>query len=167
MLVRARSKGFRVVVFNSRGCGDSPVTTPQVLPEHLVNSPISFSCFKSNQVSYALSWINFNFLVLRKIWFCSYLGEKLSVALTASLYEKWMQFYSASFTGDIREVVAHVGNLYPNANLYAVGWSLGANILVRYLGQVGSQFLPLLRLFLHHHMLPHGFIFPYSLIIAW
>ncbi|XP_021288681.1 embryogenesis-associated protein EMB8 [Herrania umbratica] len=30
MLVKARSKGWRVVVFNSRGCGDSPVTTPQL-----------------------------------------------------------------------------------------------------------------------------------------
>ncbi|KAK4365551.1 hypothetical protein RND71_016909 [Anisodus tanguticus] len=29
MLMRARSRGWRVVVFNSRGCGDSPVTTPQ------------------------------------------------------------------------------------------------------------------------------------------
>jgi predicted alpha/beta-fold hydrolase len=47
-----------------------------------------------------------------------------------------MQFYSASFLGDIREVVDHVGARYPEANLYAVGWSLGANILVRYLGQV-------------------------------
>lgn len=73
MLLRARSKGWRVVVFNSRGCGDSPVTTPQ--------------------------------------------------------------FYSASFLGDIQEVVAHVGSKYPKAHLYAVGWSLGANILVRYLGQ--------------------------------
>ncbi|KAF8028029.1 hypothetical protein BT93_E0826 [Corymbia citriodora subsp. variegata] len=73
MLVRARSKGWRVVVFNSRGCGDSPVTTPQ--------------------------------------------------------------FYSASFTGDLRQVVSHVGDRYPKANLYAVGWSLGANILVRYLGE--------------------------------
>ncbi|PON73550.1 AB hydrolase 4 family [Parasponia andersonii] len=73
MLVRARSKGWRVVVFNSRSCGHSPVTTPQ--------------------------------------------------------------FYSASFLGDMREVVAHVGARYPNANLYAVGWSLGANILVHYLGQ--------------------------------
>lgn len=73
MLIRARSKGWRVVVFNSRGCGESPVTTPQ--------------------------------------------------------------FYSASFLGDMREVVAHVGSRYPKANLYAVGWSLGANILVRYLGQ--------------------------------
>ncbi|KAJ9706339.1 hypothetical protein PVL29_001721 [Vitis rotundifolia] len=73
MLVRARSNGMRVVVFNSRGCADSPVTTAQ--------------------------------------------------------------FYSASFTEDLRQVVAHVANRYPNANLYAVGWSLGANILVRYLGQ--------------------------------
>lgn len=30
MLLRARSKGWRVLVFNSRGCGDSPVTTSQV-----------------------------------------------------------------------------------------------------------------------------------------
>ncbi|KAL6005688.1 embryogenesis-associated protein emb8 [Asimina triloba] len=73
MLLRARSKGWRVVVFNSRGCGDSPVTTPQ--------------------------------------------------------------FYSASFTEDLRHVVKHAGTRYPQSNLYAVGWSLGANILVRYLGQ--------------------------------
>ncbi|KAL5539728.1 hypothetical protein UlMin_043857 [Ulmus minor] len=73
LLLRAKSKGWRVVVFNSRGCGHSPVVTPQ--------------------------------------------------------------FYSASFLGDMREVVAHVGARYPQANLYAVGWSLGANILVRYLGQ--------------------------------
>ncbi|XP_074317658.1 embryogenesis-associated protein EMB8 isoform X2 [Silene latifolia] len=73
MLIRARNLGWRVVVFNSRGCANSPVTTPQ--------------------------------------------------------------FYSASFTGDITQVVAHVGARYPQANLYAVGWSLGANILVRYLAQ--------------------------------
>lgn len=30
MLIRARSRGWRVVVFNSRGCGNSPVITPQV-----------------------------------------------------------------------------------------------------------------------------------------
>lgn len=73
MLTKANGKGWRVVVFNSRGCGESPVTTPQ--------------------------------------------------------------FYSASFLGDTYEVVKHVGARYPEANLYAVGWSLGANILVRYLGQ--------------------------------
>ncbi|KAF9689173.1 hypothetical protein SADUNF_Sadunf01G0064200 [Salix dunnii] len=40
-----------------------------------------------------------------------------------------MQFYSDSFIGDMREVVVHVGNRYPNAYLYAVGWSLAANII--------------------------------------
>ncbi|KAJ3706617.1 hypothetical protein LUZ61_010322 [Rhynchospora tenuis] len=73
MLLRARNKGWRVVVFNSRGCADSPVTTPK--------------------------------------------------------------FYSASFTDDLCEVVSHVSARYPKSKLYAVGWSLGANILVRYLGQ--------------------------------
>ncbi|KAM7255813.1 hypothetical protein ACFE04_011554 [Oxalis oulophora] len=73
MILKAKSKGFRVVVFNSRGCGNSPVTTPQ--------------------------------------------------------------FYSASFIGDMNEVVHHVSTKYPKANLYAVGWSLGGNILVNYLGR--------------------------------
>ncbi|CAA7399800.1 unnamed protein product [Spirodela intermedia] len=73
MLLKARSKGWRVVVFNSRGCGDSPVTTAQ--------------------------------------------------------------FYSASFTRDLSEVINHVSSRYPKSKIYAVGWSLGANILVRYLGQ--------------------------------
>lgn len=49
---------------------------------------------------------------------------------------KFSQFYSASFLGDISEVVEHVGSRYPRAKLYAAGWSLGANILVRYVGQV-------------------------------
>ncbi|KAL4570596.1 hypothetical protein LXL04_026254 [Taraxacum kok-saghyz] len=77
MLMRVRKKGWRVVVFNSRGCGFSPVTTPQ--------------------------------------------------------------FYSASFLGDMNEVVAHVSSRFPEANLYAAGWSLGANILVNYMGQEADK----------------------------
>ncbi|XP_071701814.1 embryogenesis-associated protein EMB8-like [Rutidosis leptorrhynchoides] len=73
MLVRARNKGWRVVVFNSRGCADSPVTTPQM--------------------------------------------------------------YSGSFLGDLDEVVNHVVTRYPKANLYGAGWSMGANLLVQYLGK--------------------------------
>lgn len=73
MLIRARNRGWRVVVFNSRGCGDSPVSTPR--------------------------------------------------------------FYSAEYTGDLCQVVKHVSGRYPQSNLYAIGWSIGANILVRYLGQ--------------------------------
>ncbi|KAI3715279.1 hypothetical protein L6452_22254 [Arctium lappa] len=51
------------------------------------------------------------------------------------------QFHSASFLGDIGEVVAHVSSRYPDANLYAAGWSLGANILVRYLAQESDSCL--------------------------
>lgn len=42
ILIRARKKGWRVVVFNSRGCANSPVTTPQVLAEGIN----CFSMFK-------------------------------------------------------------------------------------------------------------------------
>lgn len=51
-----------------------------------------------------------------------------------------MQFYSASFTDDLRQVVDHVSGCYPKSNIYAVGWSLGANILVRFLGQVYTSY---------------------------
>lgn len=74
---RACKQGWTVAVFNSRGCAESPVTTPQ--------------------------------------------------------------FYSASFTEDLRELVKHVGNLFPSSRVYAAGWSLGANILVRYIGQEGDH----------------------------
>ncbi|KAK9851534.1 hypothetical protein WJX84_003856 [Apatococcus fuscideae] len=49
------------------------------------------------------------------------------------------QFYSASYTGDMKGVVAAVQKEYPQSMLMAVGWSLGANILVRYLGETRSN----------------------------
>jgi len=48
------------------------------------------------------------------------------------------QFYSASYTDDLRAVIKHVGSRFPGAPLLACGWSLGANILVRYLGEEGE-----------------------------
>lgn len=38
-----------------------------------------------------------------------------------------------------REVVAHVASQYPRCTLFAAGWSLGANILVNYLGEQGDD----------------------------
>lgn len=49
------------------------------------------------------------------------------------------QFYSASFTQDMRCVVAHLASKYPKSRLFAAGWSLGANILTRYLGEEGEN----------------------------
>jgi hypothetical protein len=40
-------------------------------------------------------------------------------------------------SSDIREVVPFVHARYPAAPLFAIGWSLGANILVNYLGEQG------------------------------
>ena len=115
MLLRARTKGWRVFVFNSLGCGDSPVTTPQVntVATLYVYEQVLVSLFRRN---------------LSK--------QNISICDTD------VQFYLASFLGDMREVVSHVTGRYPNANVYSVGWSVGANILVRYLGQVASLLIP-------------------------
>mmetsp|Transcript_35862 Transcript_35862/g.91647 ORF Transcript_35862/g.91647 Transcript_35862/m.91647 type:complete len:652 (-) Transcript_35862:188-2143(-) len=48
------------------------------------------------------------------------------------------QFYSASYTDDLRRVLEHVSGRWPAAPLLAAGWSLGANILLNYLGEEGS-----------------------------
>ena len=55
------------------------------------------------------------------------------------------QFYSASFTRDLSEVVDSVSSRYPLSKVYAVGWSLGANILTRYLGEVGP--IPVMNIY--------------------
>jgi len=49
------------------------------------------------------------------------------------------QFYSASYTGDIRHVVNELHERFPNAPLLAIGWSLGANILTNFLGEEGEN----------------------------
>eukprot|EP01025_Chloroclados_australasicus_P011095 TRINITY_DN14807_c0_g1_i1.p1 TRINITY_DN14807_c0_g1~~TRINITY_DN14807_c0_g1_i1.p1 ORF type:complete len:455 (-),score=59.69 TRINITY_DN14807_c0_g1_i1:247-1476(-) len=57
------------------------------------------------------------------------------------------QFYSASFTGDVREIAEYLAQKWTMANggngtrpqIAAIGWSLGANILVNYLGEEGSK----------------------------
>ena len=48
------------------------------------------------------------------------------------------QFYSAGFTEDIRLAVRTLAARYPRSALTAAGWSLGANILVNYVGEEGA-----------------------------
>jgi predicted alpha/beta-fold hydrolase len=73
----AESHGTRAVVFNSRGCGDTFITTPR--------------------------------------------------------------YYSALYIGDMQRVAEAMRQRYPQSLLFAAGWSLGANILVNYLGLVGDD----------------------------
>ncbi|KAG9084283.1 hypothetical protein FRC06_004137 [Ceratobasidium sp. 370] len=48
------------------------------------------------------------------------------------------QFYSAGHTDDIRTALSYIRRTYPLARLTAIGFSLGANVLVRYLGEEGA-----------------------------
>lgn len=45
------------------------------------------------------------------------------------------QFYSASYTGDTRRVTNHLAEQFPSSPLVAVGWSLGANILLKWVAR--------------------------------
>ncbi|KAA1471193.1 AB-hydrolase YheT [Dentipellis sp. KUC8613] len=49
------------------------------------------------------------------------------------------QLYSAGHTDDIRQAVWYISHLYPKAPLLGVGFSLGANVLARYLAQEGEN----------------------------
>ncbi|KAF0683106.1 Aste57867_24794 [Aphanomyces stellatus] len=50
------------------------------------------------------------------------------------------RIFNGADTGDIREVVAHLRRKHvPSAPLLAVGFSLGSNLLVKYLGQEGER----------------------------
>jgi predicted alpha/beta-fold hydrolase len=47
--------------------------------------------------------------------------------------------YSAGATADIAFAVEHVHRLHPDAPLYALGYSVGSTILVKYLGEQGPR----------------------------
>jgi len=49
------------------------------------------------------------------------------------------QAFCAAYTEDVRQVVRNIAARYPHAPLYAVGYSLGSNILVKYLGEEGDE----------------------------
>ncbi|KAF9532958.1 Alpha/Beta hydrolase protein [Crepidotus variabilis] len=46
--------------------------------------------------------------------------------------------YSACHTDDTREALRHVAHLYPKAPLLGLGFSLGSNVVTRYLGEEGE-----------------------------
>ncbi|KAK8668295.1 hypothetical protein V6N13_105754 [Hibiscus sabdariffa] len=47
--------------------------------------------------------------------------------------------YNAGWTEDVRKIIDHIHCEYPEAPIYAVGTSIGANILVKYLGEEGAN----------------------------
>ncbi|KAF8894594.1 AB-hydrolase YheT [Infundibulicybe gibba] len=49
------------------------------------------------------------------------------------------QLYSAGHTDDLRQALAFISNLYPKAPMVGLGFSLGANVITRYLAEEGDQ----------------------------
>lgn len=47
--------------------------------------------------------------------------------------------YNAGWTEDLRKVIDHIHSQFPEAPLFAVGTSIGANVLVKYLGEDGTD----------------------------
>ncbi|CAA7051707.1 unnamed protein product [Microthlaspi erraticum] len=48
-------------------------------------------------------------------------------------------FYNAGWTEDLRKIIDHIHSQFPEAPLFAVGTSIGANVLVKYLGENGPN----------------------------
>lgn len=49
------------------------------------------------------------------------------------------QLYSACHTDDLRQTLLYLSAIFPKAPLLGVGYSLGANVLTRYLAEEGEN----------------------------
>ncbi|KAF1966434.1 AB-hydrolase YheT [Bimuria novae-zelandiae CBS 107.79] len=49
------------------------------------------------------------------------------------------RLFNARATWDVRQAIAHLRGLFPNRPLYAIGFSLGANILTNYVAEEGDR----------------------------
>jgi predicted alpha/beta-fold hydrolase len=77
------------------------------------------------------------------------------------------QFYGFSDTDDFRQAILYIARLYPHAPLLGLGFSLGANVLTRYVAEEGESCrlvsacalasVCILSLFTHFSFLIHNF----------
>jgi uncharacterized protein len=49
------------------------------------------------------------------------------------------QLYSAGHTDDLRQALIYITKRYPRAPLLGIGFSLGANVLTRYIAEEGEN----------------------------
>jgi predicted alpha/beta-fold hydrolase len=49
------------------------------------------------------------------------------------------RLYTAGHTDDLRQALIYISNKYPHAPLLGLGFSLGANLMTRYLGEEGDR----------------------------
>lgn len=135
-VLQARHAGVRAAVFNSRGTADSPVLTPQFYSASFTDDTREVwhawqhtpaarptRSFAPNKKTGC--WP----IVCRPARFASLHAHPPTPTPTLTL---------TPIVTLLLQVIAHVRQAYPSSTLFAAGWSLGANILVNYLGeQVG------------------------------
>ena len=49
------------------------------------------------------------------------------------------QIYCGAYTDDLRQAIEFISKRFPKAPIYATGYSLGANVLLKYVGEEGSS----------------------------
>ena len=49
------------------------------------------------------------------------------------------QLYSAGHTDDLRQSLIYISHLFPEAPLLGIGFSLGANVMTRYIAEEGKN----------------------------
>ncbi len=52
-----------------------------------------------------------------------------------------LRFYHSGDTGDVRQIISHVSEKMDYENIFMVGFSLGANVLLKFLGEEGTNAL--------------------------
>ncbi len=50
-----------------------------------------------------------------------------------------LRFYHSGDTGDVRQIIGHVSEKMDYENIFMVGFSLGANVLLKFLGEEGTN----------------------------
>lgn len=68
----------------------------------------------------------------------SYCNEAHSQSAGAGIPLTTKQFYSAGWTEDIRMATIYLSHKYPKAPLLGIGFSLGANVMVRFVAEEGE-----------------------------
>ena len=105
--------------------------------ESYVRAILSRACapVEEGGLGYRAAVINFRGCVSPSIGFpflIPNVGLGAGIPLTSQL------FYSAGHTDDTRQALRYITHRYPNALLLGLGFSLGSNVLTRYLGEEGA-----------------------------
>jgi uncharacterized protein len=106
--------------------------------ESYVRAILSRACalVEEGGLGYRAAVINFRGCASYVIGFSSFL---LNLCIGAGVPLTSQLLYSAGHTDDTRQALMYITHRYPKALLLGLGFSLGANVLTRYLGEEGAQ----------------------------